>query len=214
MFESMIPNFEGEEAAIKFVSTKGYVMVVNLRNLTPQYYRSTFPQGWQNRYIANRFALIDPILYWAAWNTGVVRWSEIAATRKIALNDHVMKCAKEYGLNYGAVFSYKTGKSRTSRNIFSVSRDDRDFTDEELTFLETSFNRILGYIGEATQITQAELDVLSLAARGKTQQEIAEMEGISKETVKKRMEKARRTLGANSATHAVAIAISRKLITL
>ncbi len=214
MFESMIPNFEGEEASIRFVANKGYAMVVNLRSLTPQYYRSTFPQGWENRYIANRFALIDPILYWAAWNTGVVRWSEITATRKIALNDHVMKCAKEYDLNYGAVFSYKTGKSRTSRNIFSVARDDREFTDEELKFLEATFNRILSFIGEETQITKAELDVLTLAAQGKTQQEIAEHEGISKETVKKRMEKARRTLGATSGTHAVAIAISRKLITL
>ena len=66
-------------------------------------------------------------------------------------------------------------------------------------------------IGEV-RLTGRERDVLTLLAQGLQLEEIAARLGIGSETVRTHVRKASERLGAANRTHAVAIAIRRKLI--
>lgn len=61
-------------------------------------------------------------------------------------------------------------------------------------------------------LTGEELDVLRLAAQGCNNEQIAERLGASVETVKHRLRRAFRKLGASDRAHAVAIALTHKLL--
>jgi len=65
-----------------------------------------------------------------------------------------------------------------------------------------------------TYITARERETLRLAANGLTNQAIARAMGITVETVKTRMIKARRKLRAVDRTHAVAIALALGLLSV
>jgi len=65
---------------------------------------------------------------------------------------------------------------------------------------------------ESVQLTGREREVLELLAQGLQLEEIAERLGIGLETVRTQVRKATERLGAANRTHAVAIAIRRKLI--
>lgn len=55
-------------------------------------------------------------------------------------------------------------------------------------------------------LTKVERRTLRLVANGSTYEEVAALEGVSRETVKTRLQAARKKLGARSTTHAVALA--------
>jgi len=57
-----------------------------------------------------------------------------------------------------------------------------------------------------------EIDVLSWAAKGKTANETAVILGLGRETVTSHMTSACRRLGAANKTHAVALAVQRRLV--
>jgi len=61
-------------------------------------------------------------------------------------------------------------------------------------------------------LTSEELDVLRLAAQGRNNEQIAERLGTSVETIKHRLRRAFRKLGASDRAHAVAIALTQKLL--
>ena len=65
---------------------------------------------------------------------------------------------------------------------------------------------------DGVHLTGREREVLSLLAEGLQLEEIAERLGIGTETVRTHVRKAGERLGAANRTHAVAIAIRRKLI--
>lgn len=62
------------------------------------------------------------------------------------------------------------------------------------------------------RLTDAEIGVLQLIARGSTDRRAAEQIGISPATARTHMSNAMRKLHAHTRTHAVAIALREKLI--
>lgn len=63
-----------------------------------------------------------------------------------------------------------------------------------------------------TELTRREVQVLKLQAYGFTGPEVARRLGISKESVKTYNARVKSRLGARTAAHAVAIAMSREII--
>ena len=72
-------------------------------------------------------------------------------------------------------------------------------------------NRFRAAMAEGA-LTGEELDVLRLAAQGRNNEQIAERLNASVETVKHRLRRAFRKLGASDRAHAVAIALTQKLL--
>lgn len=62
------------------------------------------------------------------------------------------------------------------------------------------------------ELSGREITVLELAAAGYTRDEIAELTGVSSETIKTLQERARRKLGARNMTHAVHLADQQGLL--
>lgn len=212
MLHRVLPNFEAEDSAISFVANMGYVLALNVKNLTPQFYHTTFPEGWAEFYTANRYALIDPILIWASFNTGMKRWSEISLLRTLAINDRVMKKATEFDLNYGVILCQRMEGAGNQKSFFSAARSDREFTDKEIEFLSIRFKNIIQQLQIPPLLSDRENLILTRCAEGFTQEEIAREIKVSRETIKKSLEHVRRVLGAKNATQAVSIALSQGLI--
>lgn len=71
---------------------------------------------------------------------------------------------------------------------------------------------LTGLFGAPPRLTSREIDVLSWAARGKTADETAVILNLGRETVRTHMTHACRKMDASNKTHAVAIAVYRRLI--
>ena len=214
MLERLVPNFDLIERSIHEIAPAGFVIGLNIRNLTPEMYHSTVPDEWAEIYTRERYAIFDPVMAWMMLNTGKKRWSEISFLFREATATRVMTRATEFGLNFGAILSERASGRKGRKSFLSAAREDREFTDEELVALENLFRRVLASAGDESGLTEKELEALSLLGRGLTHEEAGRELSVSKETIKRRIETARKRLGARNATEAVALAVQRGSVTL
>ena len=77
---------------------------------------------------------------------------------------------------------------------------------------ESSATLVKGMFGSAPRLSGREIDVLSWAAKGKTAEETAVILGLGRETVQTHLVKAARKLKAVNKTHAVALAVQRRVV--
>ena len=214
VLERLIPGYDEINAALHVIAPQGYMFALNVRHVTPEFYTATYPSLWVDSYTAHRYVLFDPVVLWGAVSTGRTRWSEISFIGIKATSLRVMSEAAKHGLIFGAAFSTRNFQAGGEKCLFSASRQDREFSDLEMDELERIFHHLMQAVGTVAGLSAAERITLQGLAEGMTQDEIAVRDGISRETVKKRVEKARKTLGAVNATQAVAIATMRGLISL
>ncbi len=203
-FKALPKQFDSELSVLTYISTAGFMIGLNVALRGPEYFHSTYPEGWQREYETNNYMFIDPMVYWGMTRTGTCRWSEIALTRATP----VFKRAKAHGLEFGATISTTAGGRRS---LLSVARADRELADDELT----RCSAIIGALAVATfqsSLTIEELETLKLVAEGHSQKEIAARLGVAEPTVKVRLSKSKDKLGARNTTHAVTLAIAAKLI--
>lgn len=202
MLGHLIPNFDAEERYLDDVGPTGWILGLNVDFMGAQHLVNRFPDAWNKIYVENNFIYRDPIVAWASSKEGALRWSEVPIEDIGGLFD----AARAHGLSYGAVLA-KMVNGR--RSFLTVARDDRELTDAELATLDAKFTSWLNVLYNFATLTAGELDVLKAKRDGMTYKEAAQALGISDETVKKRLEKARGKLGAVSVTNAVAIAMTR-----
>jgi len=205
MLKSIIPNFESEVASLKFLGQSGFIMAFNMTFRGPEYLHSEYPAEWQKIYDEKNYFFVDPVLIWCVTKSGNKRWSDI----KLPDIRGVMKDARDHGLNYGAAFSRK---SMNKRSFLTISRPDREFTDEEISHIDDKFNNLVDYVVGQCGLTDKELDALRGLRDGLSYKLIAVELGISVPTVKSRAERAKGKLGAKTTTQAVAMASTRNFI--
>ena len=85
--------------------------------------------------------------------------------------------------------------------------DEFDYSDDGPVFDEQS-----SQVNETPALSEREREVLTWAARGKLAAETAKILGITTRTVNKHTQTAFRKLGAANRTHAVALALRKRLI--
>jgi len=168
-------------------------------------YVDGMPTDWSKVYADSGFIMGDPVFLWSALYSGVKRWSEIEIT-----DFHgVLEMAKGYGLNFGVVASrQENGKF----SILTVARSDREYTDAEVDLCSALLDQALSEVENVDLLKPLERDVLVALSQGDTLQEFAERTNTSISTIKARLQKARKALGAKTATQAVAEATRIKLI--
>lgn len=202
MLATLIPRHREEMLRLSQIGPSGYIMGFGwgLRGL--EFMDSTYPLEWQNLYESRNYFVGDPALVWHMTKLGQVRWSEIKAPDLRG----VMTEARKFDLNYGAIFSRKTN---SRRSFLSISRPDRELTDDEMSEVGSKFSTWVEIVLARASLTDAELQVLRGLRDGYGQREISEMLGIAETTVKQRALRACNKLGAASRTQAVAIAVKR-----
>lgn len=205
MLKSIIPNFDSETSSLRFLGDSGFILAFNMTFRGPEYLHSEYPIEWQDIYEERNYFFVDPVLVWSVTKTGNKRWSDI----KLPDIRGVMKEALAYDLRYGAAFSRKAvGK----RSFLTISRSDREFTDEEMAFLSDKFDMMVDHVVGQSNLTEKELDALRGLRDGLSYKQIAVELSISVPTVKSRAERAKAKLGAKTTTQAVAIASTRNFI--
>lgn len=212
MLQNIFDDMEGVEARLREIAPGGYALTINIRHLTPEFFVSTYPTEWVTIYTERRYALFDPVTVWCRFNEGIKRWSDIDIGVLKGVGSHVMTHAAQYGLVYGGAVSLANKAHPAIKSLVSGAREDREMSVEELAELAAMLERIVEAVGQHAGLTEAELETLRDLATGMTHDEIADRQKISPATVKKRIERVRKVLGARNAVHAVAIAARRGLI--
>ena len=205
MLKSIIPNFDSEVSSLRFLGESGFILAFNMTFRGPEYLHSEYPEEWQKIYEERNYFFVDPVLVWCVTKTGNKRWSEI----KLPDIRGVMKEARKCGLNYGAAFSRKL---LNKRSFLTISRPDREYTDEELIHIGDKFDHLVSYVVGQCGLTSKELDALRGLRDGLSYKQIAVELDISVPTVKSRAERAKGKLGAKTTTQAVAMASTRNFI--
>lgn len=212
MLENVIPDFAEIEARTLTIANAGYTLALNIRHFTPEYYRSMFPDRWLQEYTRARYVLFDPVTIWSAANTGTTRWSEISLPLVSSAGREILSAAATHGLRYGGLAVMRSEDGRGAKCLLSVARNDRELTDDELKSVEALLEQLSHKLGNHAGLSGEELETLRLLATGLTHEEAAVAMDVSAGAVKKRLERARKILGARNAIHAVAIATKRGLI--
>ncbi len=200
-----IDNYFERTKVVREIGVSGYVFAINYTISGPEYFDTAFPLEWQQIYQDRGYFLKDPIFLWTLTHAGSKRWSEIA----FSSNSRVLQEATKFGLNYGAIFARRKG---FSFSWFTVSRPDREISDEELDCLDTLFDEFLDTIQRKEPLSNEEKRILNAFANGANQREIAETNHMSEGKVKNLVRSSKRKLGCKTLAQVVSTAVSMKLI--
>lgn len=207
----VLPAYAAHKAELEQIAPAGYTIVMHARYWNGRLMFSTFPKDFMSEYDSRHLIVLDPVVYWAMAHIGAERWSAITAKSLIPVK-HVQERAEAAGLHFGAVATYKSKYLRAKKCLISVGRSDRELTDAELARVEELLQILVDSHDSRMGLNDLEIQTLQDLASGYSQDEIAARHAISREAVKKRLERVRKKMGARNATHAVAIAISAHLI--
>lgn len=183
----------------------GYTAGLHIRFASPLIYRSSYPVAWTDHYNSHSYYLRDPLVFWGVGVEGTTRWSNIPLPDPFG----VMKKAAAHGLVYGAVSSYGP---ITSRSIVGVSRNDREFTEEEMDRLKELTIQLHIEAKPPSELTKAQVDALQCLANGDRHTAAAAKLGISESALKARLQSARIRLEARTTSEAIRKAREYRLL--
>ena len=166
-----------------------------------------FPKKWIDYYTKNGLMLFDPVVRWVYGNTGSCRWSDI----DLPDPRDVLPQAAKFGMNFGAVICVGDDPSG-QRTYGTFARTDRQLTDSEIALLFDDLKRLHNNSGAPTNLTNAELEALTLVKEGLRLKEIAYRLGVSEGAIKQRLNGAKKKLGARTNTQAASMAVEFRLL--
>lgn len=201
-----------------------YEMLVPPEGPHEIFFHTTYPLGFVEPYIKQRYARDDIVLTNALRQVRPVLWSEINRHPHLtAPQCNVINVAADTGLKAGAIVPiHGPGPVKASLAVANNLLDEH-FTvlftayRHQLHLLATYAHERLLQLGVGSQapslwLSPRELEVLTWAALGMRNWEISEKLGISAHTVRDHLDHAKSKLGAKDKTHAASIAISHGLI--
>lgn len=188
-----------------------------------QYGCGTYSVAWQERYIAQNYLRIDPVVIGCFQRFHPVDWKQLDWSSKAARAFQIE--AISYGVgNQG--YSVPVRGPNGQFALFTVNHTCADgvwaaFTEQhrrELILIAHYLNeKALEFEPDRTQgviqaLSPREVDAMTLLAIGYSRAQVADTLSISEHTLRVYIESARFKLGALNTTHAVARALSRGLI--
>lgn len=197
-----------DDADINAVSLCGYHIALRIDFVFPVMEYVTWPRAWVDHYARQRLVTRDPVLDWAQEQQGMIRWSEIKASDPMK----VLLQARAFGLRYGAAVSHREAPSGTMHSFGVFARSDREFNDDELTFLFARVRDLHQRHAPPKNLTKAELEALRFLHDGLRQKDIALRLGVTEGAIKQRLSNAKRKLSAQTATQAASLAHEYRLI--
>ena len=127
-----LPGIETQLGRLRELAPPGFVLVFDITWSGPKYTHFEYPQEWRDTYEGKNYFILDPVFYWTMTSKGRKRWSEL----RLPDPAKIFEKGKKYDLNFGAVFSMR---SKRSRSFLTAARSDREFTDAELVEMNKLF---------------------------------------------------------------------------
>lgn len=190
------------------IAPAGYYIALRVGFAFPVEELNNLPQSWVQHYTQSRLMLFDPVIRWVHANVGAIRWSEMDTDDPRG----VMKQARTFGLRYGVAIAVYDGNKDGQRSFGSFSRKDREYTELEIKLLQVYLQRRHTEMAPPTNLTDAEIQALSMVKNGKRLKEIAHELSVSEGAVKQRLKNAKSKLDAKTSTQAAAIAAQHGII--
>jgi LuxR family quorum-sensing system transcriptional regulator SolR len=184
----------------------------------------TFPDGYVDAYVQNRWERIDPVLACTLRAARPFFWSDVVEQTKLADNQtKFMAACQELKVHSGVMFPFHGPHQRLdaisiSRRVADPPNPERigvlqaittqtwtryqDLTDEQL------------FVAPEPLLTPRELEILRRCKDGKSRPEIGEILSISTKTVEFHLRSIMDKLGASNQISAVVIALQRGLLEL
>lgn len=192
-------NYDSLIRPVREIATAGYTVTLNFRFGSYSFMDWKFPEGWANEYQRWYHQAVDPVVQWALFNTGMIRWSEIQS-RDIA---KIMQKAKRHKLNYGSAHCISAGPGRS---LLTAAKSEREFLTDEMDIIHRAFVEIVNQVARGAFLSRKEMEVLTLLASGLRQTEIANRIGVTVGAVRQRTKKALEALDCRTPEQAVAVA--------
>jgi len=184
------------------------------------YVRTTYPDAWVARYLLRRYVKVDPVL-----REGLVRqmpfdWREVEVPQ--AAHEFLLD-AQDHGVGTNgysipiidkkrrALFSLNSRKSASEWGNL-VETYSHEWLDLAFLIHRKAVFELHGEHDPIPQLGRREKECLHWSALGMTNDEIAEILGLSMHTTHRYLMSARHKLGAASTTSATALAIQLRLI--
>lgn len=183
----------------------GFFFALHIRFAVPLLNLQTYPKAWTDRYTEEVYALRDPIIAWGFSTIGTARWSEI----EIPDPFDILEQAKEFGMVFGAAIACGSMKSRT---IASAARADREFSDAEISEIDSIIRMLHDITEPPRSLTDAQVEALRLIAEGDRHAAAAAKLGISESALKARLLGARNSLLARTTAEAIQRAKDYRLL--
>ncbi len=178
----------------------------------------SYPAEWTNNYMAKKYHQVDPVFRENFSNFPLQFWKD--TYRKTEPPKSFIKEAQDFGLREGYSIGQRTLDSAEG-SLFSfsgrtVQRDSRTaiIMRHVAPHLHQAFIRLLKQTNdrEMNPLTLREQEVLLWVKEGKSTWDISVILGISQDTVKYHIKRIFRKLNTNNRTHAIAIALDKKIL--
>lgn len=180
------------------------------------------PEEWLTRYQKHGYIHFDPIAYSALAGTEPFTWEDCVAKSFISQKQKMlMSEARDFGLNHG----YNTVASEDnyiSSTCCFYTRSVADFLESMSghkhiinvvgAAIQSKFNALTTIAKPRPKLSPRELECLTWAAQGKTNDEIGTILNLSGNTVNSYLGTASSKLGVRSKIHAIVKAIQLKII--
>jgi len=198
------------------------ILALIKRNETGEFHATSwinhsYPNQWLEAYQKGRFAAVDPVIQMHAPNPGTRCWKDIYSASPPP--KYFLSASKDHGLNEG----WTTGLPVQERNeislmSFSWTRSSPKERQGALLHLagphlhQALIRSIGSNCGRSNHVlTSKESEVLAWVKQGKSNWEIASIQGISERTVKFHIANVMAKLNAVNRGHAIAVAMERGL---
>ncbi len=190
---------------LALVAPAGYFIGLHIRFAAPLMSFQTYDQAWMDRYTEQGYALRDPTIAWGFSTEGACRWRDF----EIPDTFGIMEEGRQFGLIFGLTVSCGPISSRT---IASFSRDDREFTDDEMDDISQTVRRLHDLTEPPESLTKAQIEALRCIADGDRHAAAAAKLNISESALKARLTAARQKLLARTTAEAIQRAKDYRLL--
>ncbi|MBT0955784.1 autoinducer binding domain-containing protein [Alphaproteobacteria bacterium KMM 3653] len=186
-------------------SPRGYFAGLHIRFSYALFNFHTYDNTWLEHYTSQAYAMRDPTIAWGFSTTGETRWSDLQSLDPFGIFDD----AARFGLVYGVSLSHGP---ISSRSIVSAARDDREFSDDEISTMRDIVHRLHNLTEPPESLTKAQTDALRLIAEGDRHTAAAAKLNISESALKARLTAARERLLARTTAEAIQRAKEYRLL--
>ena len=183
---------------------------------------NTFQKEWQARYFLKNYSIIDPVVRFGVEATAPFDWDTLSRDDP-AIHDF-FEDAHRHNVGHNGISIPVRNRNNTMSLVSFSSNMSREEWEAYKALNMANLQQLSVLIDSAenadrsklptplVHLTSGEERCLVWAAKGKTQQEIAEILGLSLGTVKTHLDCVRRKLKCKNLTHAVGVAIAAGVI--